>query len=656
MATFYLDFENGNDSNDGTTFANRWKTITSGATAARTAPGDVIRIMKSPDPVSLAVNGTFTKQSATITLASAVTANISLCQAGWTASANVTTTTSSTRKEGTLSTSIAPAAAFTTGLLAYEATGTLNLSAYQNVTFWIRTSSAVSANVLRLDLCSDAAGATAVHSITIDTAFASNTWKPVTWKNGSALSSSIQSVALTALSDPGTPTILIDNILATNNLHFNSLIGTSSSATNQVWYPIKSINGTTVIVGASQNEDSSTTARGWHDTTTTTTAYVRDTIRLTSTQNVQEAGTASSRITYTGGWDRTNMSTQDGLTICSFDTNISSSTVINVSSFTYLTMERLIVLWGNNALYHFRSYNYFFKCGAYGNTLSSGESFGQDNYTEDLVYVSNAGSPSFFYSQAHRRYLSYSNSSIGLQIPSGSTIYLYDCTFLNNTTTGILINGLLFGQNVTCRDNQSSAIRLGGYAEINGLTCSGNGSTFASGFTGTGKINNITTSDSQLSPSVGIFSKIMLSRYSTYAGAISMDNTLLAINDVSTPVHGTSTRSFAHNTSANTSTYVPFIQPLQPFAVAASALVTFKIWVYRTSTNVEGRVRLRGYVTPGVDADVTATISAAINTWQELTVTCTPSAAGVVQIELESYSVNGSTGTVYFGDATVSQA
>ena len=101
---------------------------------------------------------------------------------------------------------------------------------------------------------------------------------------------------------------------------------------------------------------------------------------------------------------------------------------------------------------------------------------------------------------------------------------------------------------------------------------------------------------------------------------------------------------------------MPIVQPLQPFAVNASTLVTFKIWVYRTSTNVEGRVRLRGYVTPGVDADVTATITAAINTWQELTVTCTPSAAGVVQIELESYSVNGSTGTVYFGDATVSQA
>jgi hypothetical protein len=101
---------------------------------------------------------------------------------------------------------------------------------------------------------------------------------------------------------------------------------------------------------------------------------------------------------------------------------------------------------------------------------------------------------------------------------------------------------------------------------------------------------------------------------------------------------------------------MPFIQPLQPFAVGASTLVTFKIWVQRTNTNVEGRVRLKGWVTPGVDADVTATITAAANTWEELTVTCTPSDAGVVQIDLESYALGASTGTVYFGDATVTQA
>jgi len=60
MTTFFLDLEGGNDSNDGTTFANRWLTLTSGATAARIAPGDIIKIMSQPDPTSLG-NATWTK-------------------------------------------------------------------------------------------------------------------------------------------------------------------------------------------------------------------------------------------------------------------------------------------------------------------------------------------------------------------------------------------------------------------------------------------------------------------------------------------------------------------------------------------------------------------------------------------------------------------
>ena len=55
MAIYYVDYENGNDSNDGLSFANRKKTITS-ATAS-SSPGDTIRVAKSPDPTSLG-NGT----------------------------------------------------------------------------------------------------------------------------------------------------------------------------------------------------------------------------------------------------------------------------------------------------------------------------------------------------------------------------------------------------------------------------------------------------------------------------------------------------------------------------------------------------------------------------------------------------------------------
>lgn len=646
MATFYLDFENGNDSNDGTTFANRWKTITSGATAARTAPGDVIRIMKSPDPVSLGVNGTFTNKSPTITLASAVTANISLCQAAWTASANVTTTTNSNRKEGTLATSITPAAAFTTGLLAYEATGTLNLSAYQNVTFWIRTSTSVAANVLRLDLCSDAAGATPVHSITIDTAFSTNNWKPVTWKNGSALSSSIQSVALTALSDPGTPTILIDNILATNDLHFNSLIGTSSSATNQVWYPLRSINGTTVTIGYELNQDASVSARGWHSTTTTTTAYARDTVRLTASQTIQEAGSIGNRITYSGGWDRTNMSTQDGITFVSLERNISRF-AINCSQ-SHITVERYCILWGT--LNGPTGTNTAFRgntIGVYGSDASP--TFNTDGFLNDFYYVSNNVTLDAVNGKG---VYSFSNTGNGYTSSAWTTVDTFQT--LNNSGHGISTTGGGFYRNVTSTDNAQFAISGSRTLTIDKITTSGNTSGALS-YAGVIRATNADLAESTKVTGQLPMYNVYLSRFSTNLAYIYSNNSIV-VTDSNAVLHGAASRSWKHDPTTLHTTDIPVDQPLQPFAVNGSALVTFKIWVYRTSTNVEGRVRLRGYITPGVDADVTATITAAINTWQELTVTCTPSAAGVVQIDLESYSVNGSTGTVYFGDATVSQA
>lgn len=60
MATLYLDYEGGNDANDGLSFANRVKTITSGLTAARIAPGDTIRVMGSPAPTLIDNSGVWT--------------------------------------------------------------------------------------------------------------------------------------------------------------------------------------------------------------------------------------------------------------------------------------------------------------------------------------------------------------------------------------------------------------------------------------------------------------------------------------------------------------------------------------------------------------------------------------------------------------------
>lgn len=53
MTTFYLDYTLGSDSATGTSWGDAWKTFTSGSSASRIAPNDIIRIAKSPGLIIL---------------------------------------------------------------------------------------------------------------------------------------------------------------------------------------------------------------------------------------------------------------------------------------------------------------------------------------------------------------------------------------------------------------------------------------------------------------------------------------------------------------------------------------------------------------------------------------------------------------------------
>jgi L-rhamnose mutarotase len=161
MTIFYLDYENGNNANDGSSWALSWKDITSGATAARIAPGDTIRIAKSPAPASLGCTAAWTNLSRTVTLTTAQTTTIELCESAWTAGGGdvATPATSTTNKQGTYAQSLPFNAAPQASILqAYKTTGTLDLSGYQKISFWFRNSIAVVANNFKICLCSDLLG------------------------------------------------------------------------------------------------------------------------------------------------------------------------------------------------------------------------------------------------------------------------------------------------------------------------------------------------------------------------------------------------------------------------------------------------------------------------------------------------------------------
>lgn len=215
----------------GSSKADAWKTFEFGATAARIAPGDMNRVIASPEP-TLVGDVAWTQYSKTLTLPDAVTANICDCEVQWTGSANVTQTADTAQfKENTKSAKSVIAAGFTTGKVAYFATGTLDLSAYQQVSFWVRNTVATTAGMLELRLCSDTIGDTVLHTIAIPALPSINNWVPLAIDLAANLNSAVASIALYAVTDPGSNTINIDSIIAckasssADALTLTSLIG-----------------------------------------------------------------------------------------------------------------------------------------------------------------------------------------------------------------------------------------------------------------------------------------------------------------------------------------------------------------------------------------------------------------------------------------------
>lgn len=675
MANLFLDFTNGNDGNDGTTFANRFKTITNGATAARVAPPDVVRIMKSEDPVSLGIDATFTNKSDTITLASALTTNI-YTDGAWTAATNVTATTNaSNRKEGSNSSSLAIASAFTTGLVGYYATGTLNLSGYTKISLWIRPNQTVASGVLEIRLCSDTAGATPVNSITINEAFTANNWKCITVDTGGALGASIQSVALYCLSDPGTVTILLDNILACNALTLTCLLSLDSSANSMMFWPIRSINGTTVKISMGVNTDVATTARGFYGTTATATCYKREPIRLSAQQIVQDSGTSeAARITFSGGWNTTDMTTQTGLTFIDWGDDISSGS-FDVNSKVFVTIENMVMVRGrgNISIGATADSVTFNNCASIDSGSTSGP-FGMGVSTFRTVinnckvlccgaYGAVLGGTSISVSNVEL----YSNNSYGLAFGTSSstngkcTITGSNITSCNNVGDGIVVrtnNVALF--NITAKDNVGSGLTTTANSpstsKVFNITTSGNTSRgiYANG----AYIQAFNVNCAEASPfssqSSGFTGRLEVSNISgnatdnrTYEG----DSTTAVI------VTETSSGRFwqKHSPTGNHASNFPLVQSIQAIPVAASGTVTIRVIVKRSSTNISARLMVRGGQCSGITTDQTADASASANTEETLTLTVTPGQAVPLEVEFQSWRVSGS-GNAYFANFAVTQA
>lgn len=727
MATFYVDFENGNDANDGTTFANRWKTLTNGATAARIGPGDEIRMMGSPAPTSLGINATWTSgqqqtaknitgatnatpisitcaghgystgdtvvlasvggntsangvweiavtgtdtftldgsvgnaawtsggtvkqiNNAVVRLASPLTKEIAstgMRTTAWTASANVTTSFSVVTKEHYVSDSIAIGASFTTGKAAYFPTGTLDLSGYQQVSFWVRQEAGTlgAAGSIDLRLCSDTAGNTAVNTISVPALSATFAWHVFTVDLGTNLGSNIQSIALYVNTDNGAQNFYLSNIIAckassaADSLTLQSLIG--KNVTGETFWPIQSIKGTKVLLDSVPSAPNFIV--GYYGTSETCTTYKRETIKVgpaaTSPLTINDSGTEGSPITFTGGWDRTAMTTQNLQTW--LDGVNGSTSPFTASALNYFSISNVAVTRFGGASLIANTANFV--------NLDFIAAIGTSN-------IQSLGAGSTI------RVGHYIGGTIPAPSPATHTFtvdYLVGCVSGNNVfngTTGSIIGGTTSATIANTTSNGVSPT-ANGVLRLSNLTFNTliafSSSVNAIIYLNNCKINSPTFANFQTYRDAIIYS----SNHDQVSGAnrIEMEGgTILSAVDQRHTASGISWKMQPTNSTTRNSLR-PVILSLAKVACGASSLVTVKAWMRRDNTGLTMRLVCKGGQISGVTFDVVSAMTAAADTWEELTITFTPSVAGVVEITAEAWG-----GTTYSGwvdDMTISQA
>tara|TARA_B100000427_G_scaffold224201_1_gene187869 strand:+ start:627 stop:3278 length:2652 start_codon:yes stop_codon:yes gene_type:complete len=471
MTTYYVDLKDGNDSNDGTTFANRKKTIFACQSLSYDGNNDEIRVKTTGGPTLLDNNakiwntladgardaryissvsfsstegetsitisshgcqtgetiaiyggsasnqnldGTYEVtrvdannvklqgytcnsgldgqtssggywrklRSKTILLSSAKTKNIASTGSrttAWTASTNVTCTlatnyaqwgSSHNWMEHAYSDKIAIGGDFTTGKAAYFATGSLNLSGYQQVSLYFQQQSGtkVDGGNYSIKLCTDTQGDTPAHTMALDN-YGGTTkgFRPQTKDFGSNLNSAIQSIALYVDTDQGAQDIYLNNIIAckdssdADSLTLNSIVGLKDSATCPHWYAIESINDKRILLNTRRINDGyfiysyyAWAGVDWDQkqcrggtppgaiagiarTTTAQTGVsmykieplsIKDmglslqtgsSSQIDATKLTSWAGTSSARHKISGGWNATDMSTQDAWPVTCVD-------------------------------------------------------------------------------------------------------------------------------------------------------------------------------------------------------------------------------------------------------------------------------------------------------------------------------------------------
>ena len=247
------------------------------------------------------------------------------------------------------------------------------------------------------------------------------------------------------------------------------------------------------------------------------------------------------------------------------------------------------------------------------------------------------------------------NGSNGFVISSSgvtmSSLEIKSLTCLNNAAPGAVLGGCYGGRTVIGSLTTSGNTTAG--VNVNGATLGGDIIIRNSSIAETTKISETTVGGAS---------------YQT--GSVRFENYLGVVGDCLSYLHGTAgkvnTESGAKRRTASglawtlaelNTTAINVETPLRmlvaKMAVSSGGLVTVKAWMRRSSTSLTASLVCMGGQIAGVPNDVSDSVGAAADTYEEQTITFTPTAVGVVEIEMHIY---GGVFDATIDDLTLSQA
>jgi hypothetical protein len=770
MGIFYVDPVNGNDANAGTSWGTAWRTFFNGPTNPRINAGDTIKVAKSPDPVVLTNNVTWTNASLTIQITGQKLIDVvDNCESGWTSGLVIPSYQSANYRQGSYSMSLPSNA--TTGVMAYKSLSTKDYSAYTRLSLWIRFTAnfdATASNRFSLNFCSDGAGSTVVKSVNLPLwYYPANQWVTVTVDVPGGIGSGINSIAIYDAGGAASSIFYIDNITVSGD--FSN--GTSLSLTDLIakndgkgrYFPITYLDytgGNTVIgVGGVVNPataatSAASTAGHWDNAGTETVEtvkrtcidvqrmqYVGATTKVNNASAVapfyaNDSGTSpSALISFIGGYN-TSTDTIDGETW--FDVYTGNGRGFDISAAAYLNLENFGIVRAASGIYGGTT-----MTTSKGNNISVVGCVATDvylaNYNSNLEIFNRSWIFKWIFSTASTLLTTNGNASQACECDNpaqGLTIEIKN-SFINNTGifqfgTGTYfkisdtcivtlsvsnviaaadaysrargeINNLLYGvttsngsstiTNVFATSSSSadypSIIKVTGkIGPCNGsgvyvksiplyggyLILDGNGAgILRSGTSGTGDLVNWGTNNATpktIVKNMNVQGVINASATNLYRQKLVFENFNNTAKDhriyYSQIKNATSYWRF-QNTTKRTGTYaweayvadaasayVDLILPIADVACKSTGMVTARIWVRRTTTNLPVKFYVFGGTLKGVNYnEVTASGSA--NTWEELVLTFTPTEAGLAKIMVSTYYTT-TAGSVFVDDFSITQA